>query len=128
MVYIEIVNNEVGLTHLKPFDEKDGLGKTREELEKTGLVLEAEPVAEKIEGKDAVLKYNAETKSLYFEYVDKVPIPKTEMEILQGNVNSLGAQLAQEKLKNMQKDTTIAQLGQEIAKLKLEVISIKGGI
>ncbi len=89
MIYVEIVNNEVGITHLKPFDEKDGLGKTREELEQTGLLLESEPVPEKIEGKDAVLKYNATTKSLYFEYVDKVPVPKTEMELALERIASL---------------------------------------
>jgi len=89
MVYIEIVNNEVGITHLKPFDERDGLGKTREELEKTGLLLESEPIPERIEGKDAILKYNSETKSLYFEYIDKVPTPKTEIELALERIASL---------------------------------------
>ncbi|WP_051824109.1 hypothetical protein [Clostridium sulfidigenes] len=89
MIYVEIVNNEVGITHLKPFDAKDGLGKTREELEQTGLVLESEPVPEKIEGKDAILKYNPTTKSLYYEYVDSVPTPKTDMELALERIASL---------------------------------------
>lgn len=42
-------------------------------------------------------------------------------------IKSLGEQLTQEKLKNIQKDSTIAQLGQELAKVKLEVISMRGG-
>ena len=36
-------------------------------------------------------------------------------------------QLTQEKLKNIQKDSTIAQLGRELANVKLEAINMKGG-
>jgi len=87
MIYIEIdSNNYIIFRHYKPFDEKDGLGKTREELEQTGLVVETLPTPETIEGKVADLKYNPTTKSLYYEYVDKVPTPKTEMELLQEKV------------------------------------------
>lgn len=61
----------------------------------------------------------------YLEYLSQ---EKTEIETLYENVKSLGEQLAQEKLKNIQKDATISQLGQEIASIKLELINIKGGI
>ena len=86
MIYVEIINNEIGMTCYKPFDKKDGLGKTREELEQTGLVVEALPTPETIDGKVANLKYNPTNKSLYFEYVDILPTPKTEMELLQEKV------------------------------------------
>ncbi|WP_042472763.1 XkdW family protein [Bacillus ndiopicus] len=42
-------------------------------------------------------------------------------------VMSLGAQLAQEKIKNMQKDLLINSLGTTVTQLKLEVMSLKGG-
>lgn len=87
MIYVEIINNEIGMTCYKPFDEKHGLGKTKEELEQTGLVVETLPTPEQIEGKVANLKYNPTTKSLYFEYVDILPTPKTEMELLQEKVS-----------------------------------------
>lgn len=54
--------------------------------------------------------------------------PKSQIEEkLPIDVNSLGQQLAMEKLKNIQKDSTINSLGFEVAKLKLEVIQLKGG-
>lgn len=56
-----------------------------------------------------------------------VPIPIVEVPSLEERVLSLGEELAQEKLKNIQKDSTISQLGEELANLKLEVISMKGG-
>jgi len=90
MIYIEIdSNNYIIFRHYKPFDEKDGLGRTREELEQTGMVVETLPTPETIEGKTANLKYNPTTKSLYYEYVDKVPTPKTEMELALERIASL---------------------------------------
>ncbi len=89
MIYVEIINNEIGMTCYKPFDEKHGLGKTKEELEQTGLVVETLPTPEQIEGKVANLKYNPTTKSLYYEYVDKVPVPKTEIELALERIASL---------------------------------------
>ncbi|GEM_PF-1588189 len=57
-----------------------------------------------------------------------VPIPIVEIPSLEERVLSLGEELAQEKLKNIQKDVAISQLGQELASLKLEVINMKGGV
>lgn len=42
-------------------------------------------------------------------------------------VMSLGAQLAQEKIKNIQKDILINSLGATVTQLKFEVMSLKGG-
>jgi len=41
---------------------------------------------------------------------------------------ALGEQLTQEKLKNIQKDSTISQLGEELASVKLQLIQIQGGV
>lgn len=40
---------------------------------------------------------------------------------------ALGEELTLEKLKNIQKDAAISQLGQELASVKLELINMKGG-
>jgi hypothetical protein len=42
-------------------------------------------------------------------------------------INNIGNELAQERLKNTKKDIVINNLGQEISKLKLEIIQLKGG-
>lgn len=42
-------------------------------------------------------------------------------------VTSLGEQLAQEKIKGIQKDLLINSLGETVTQLKLEVMSLKGG-
>lgn len=55
--------------------------------------------------------------------IDTTPQPPTFNEQLA----ALGEQLTQEKLKNIQKDSTIAQLGEELASVKLEFINLKGG-
>ncbi|WP_068983858.1 hypothetical protein [Lysinibacillus xylanilyticus] len=42
-------------------------------------------------------------------------------------VASLGEQLAQEKIKGIQKDLLINSLGETVTQLKLEVMFLKGG-
>ncbi|RIJ63590.1 D-alanyl-D-alanine carboxypeptidase [Rummeliibacillus sp. POC4] len=43
-------------------------------------------------------------------------------------LQSLGFLLAQEKIKNIEKDAKLEQLGQELADLKIEVMALKGGV
>jgi len=47
---------------------------------------------------------------------------------LDEQVSSLGEQLAQEKIKGIQKDLLINSLGQTVTQLKLEVMTLKGGV
>jgi len=46
---------------------------------------------------------------------------------LDEQVASLGEQLAQEKIKGIQKDLIINSLGATVTQLKLEVMALKGG-
>lgn len=46
---------------------------------------------------------------------------------LDEQVASLGEQLAQEKIKGIQKDLLINSLGTTVTQLKLEVMALKGG-
>lgn len=57
----------VGLVHYMPFDEVNGLGKTQEQLQQEGILVEALPEKEDREGYEAELMYNG--TSLYYEYV-----------------------------------------------------------
>lgn len=58
-----------------------------------------------------------------FGELEKVgTIPTTDEQ-----VKSLGEQLAQEKVKNIQKDILINNLGTQLTQLKLDMISMKGG-
>lgn len=43
-------------------------------------------------------------------------------------VSSLGEQLAQEKIKGIQKDLLINSLGETVTQLKLEIMVLKGGV
>ncbi|MFJ6210609.1 XkdW family protein [Lysinibacillus sp. NPDC092081] len=45
----------------------------------------------------------------------------------EGQVLSLGEELAQEKVKNIQKDLLINSLGSQLTQLKLDIITMKGG-
>lgn len=47
---------------------------------------------------------------------------------LDEQVLSLGEQLAQEKIKGIQKDLLFNSLGETVTQLKLEVMALKGGV
>jgi len=61
----------VGFIHHKPFDEKDGLRKTEEELLQIGALVDEIPEPEQREGKIPVMYYNPETNTVYYEYENK---------------------------------------------------------
>lgn len=68
---------KVGFVHNMPFHEQYGMGKTQEELQQIGALVDDIPEPEQIEGKNAVLYYNPETNSVYYEYIDR---PLTDQE------------------------------------------------
>ena len=69
MKFIMVDEDRVVFIHHMPFDPKDCLGKTEEELLEIGYLVESIPEAEAKEGKIPKLHYTAE-KGLYYEYVD----------------------------------------------------------
>lgn len=75
MIFIGLKNNDITTIHHMPFDTRYGLGKTEEELQQEGLLVEELPQAEEMPGKHAVLKYNG--TEIYYEYED-VPLTETE--------------------------------------------------
>lgn len=82
---------KLNYTHYMPFHEKYGLGKTAEELEQEGVLVESIPQPIEQEGKIAILYCNPETKELWYEYED---IPKTPEEMQAEKIAQLEQQLA----------------------------------
>lgn len=109
----------IGFIHYKPFDKIHGLNKSKEQLEKEGVLVESIPELKYTDGKQPIMYYNPIKKELFYEYED---IPKNTEE----NQNETFAKtLAQLTIDNKQKDTVIKNLSQTIAQLTIEVNKIK---
>lgn len=77
-IYIETDENfRVIKIHRAPFDPNNGMGYTREELEKKGFFVEEIPDAANKVGKRAIAMYNPDIKAVYYEYVN-VPLSDRE--------------------------------------------------
>jgi hypothetical protein len=85
LIYCEIRNGEVVYEHYQPFDEKHGLGKTKEELELTGIFVDSLPVNENPLGKTSTLKVDSKTGELYYEYTER------ELTLEEENTNLIAA-------------------------------------
>lgn len=72
--FITVEETRVQLIHYMPFDEKEGLKMTEEELMQIGYLLDEIPEPEPVEGKIPEPHYTPE-KGFWYEYVDA---PKTE--------------------------------------------------
>lgn len=113
---------KIGFIHYDPFNEKYGLHKTKEELQKQGVFVDNIPKEEQ-EGKTAELFYNPVTNECFYEYSDAPKgIPSLEEQI-----NSLGQIVTEEKMKNLQKDKIISSLGTQLAEIKMLIIKLQGG-
>jgi hypothetical protein len=86
MIFLKVEEQKVTLIHYMPFDEKDGLKRTQEELEQEGMLIDNLPEVEQIEGKKPVLYCNPNTKEVWYEHED---IQKTKEELLQDKVTQL---------------------------------------
>lgn len=77
-IYIETDNDfRVTKVHRMPFDPNNGMGYTREELEKKGFFVEEIPDAANKVGRRSIMMYNPDTRSIYYEYVS---IPMSDKE------------------------------------------------
>ncbi|OAJ73534.1 hypothetical protein AYJ08_13965 [Brevibacillus sp. SKDU10] len=78
MIYIEHENSVVTFVHYMPFDEVNGLGKSSEELQTTGLLVDSIPQPE-ANGKIPKLFINPKTQELWYEYTDRPLSPEEEI-------------------------------------------------
>lgn len=83
----------VGFVHYKPFDPIEGLQKTREELEQTGVLVDALPEPELVEGKLPKLIVNRETKEVRYEYEDRPLTAEEKVEQLEQQLFAVTALL-----------------------------------
>ena len=87
-IYIETDENfRVTKIHRMPFDPNNGMGYTREELEKKGFFVEQIPDPINKVGKRSVAMYNPDIKSVYYEYISIPMSDKERIELLEGAVN-----------------------------------------
>lgn len=89
-IYIEIDNNfRVTKIHRMPFDPNNGMGYSREELEKKGFFVNTIPDPVNKTGKRAVAMYNPDTKSIYYEYVNIPMSDKHRIELMENALNTM---------------------------------------
>jgi hypothetical protein len=86
---------KIGFIHYMPFDETNGLGKTKEELLQTGALVELPQEPQPQEGKIPVMYYNSVNNTAYYEMEDIKPQPKTKEEQLQDQVDQLALTVLQ---------------------------------
>lgn len=93
MIFITVNNeNVVDFMHYMPFDNEHGLGKTKEELEIEGFLIETKPqIPENQEGKQATLCFDRTALSFYYKYVD---MPKTPEQLQAERIAQLEADVA----------------------------------
>jgi len=85
----------VGLIHNMPFDPVQGFGKSAEELEQMGVLVDDVPEPQIPEGKQiSGLFVNPATKEVWYEYEDKPLDPEERLQILE----QINAQLLVELL------------------------------
>lgn len=121
MIYLKFEQDgTVSTQHFMPFDERYGLGKTREELEaEGGVFVDTVPEPENRPGKSAVLKYS-EADGLYYEYIDR---PMTQEE----RVDAMQMENADLMFQNAMQDMAISQLQADNAELMLMVANTQLG-
>lgn len=79
-IYIETDENfRVTKIHRMPFDPVNGMGYTREELEKKGFFVDEIPEPVHQVGRRSVAMYNPDSKTVFYEYVG---IPMSDRERL----------------------------------------------
>jgi len=82
MIFIKLQADGINFESINyvPFDEKHGLGKTKEQLQAEGILVETLPEPVMNPGKYAVLKYNPDKKEFYYIYED-IPVSAEQKEL-----------------------------------------------
>lgn len=89
-IYIEVDTNfRITKIHRMPFDINNGMGYTREELEKKGFFVKEIPNPINKVGKRAIAMYNPDNKSVYYEYVSIPLSEKDRLNVMENALNSI---------------------------------------
>lgn len=90
-VYIRVdkKTNLVTFIHKMPFDPINGLGKTRDELSKTGYFVSDFPEPSMKIGKRAIPYYDYEKKEVTYEYQNLPLSEKERLEMMEDAMNEM---------------------------------------
>jgi hypothetical protein len=87
-IYIEVDENfRVTKVHRMPFDPVNGMGYTREELERKGFFVNEIPEPSTQVGKRSVMMYNPDIKGVYYENINIPMSDKERIEYLENALN-----------------------------------------
>ena len=82
-------DNVVEFMNCRPFDPREGMGMSREELLKTGKIVSEIPEPENKLGCQTITKYDSDTNSLYYRY-ETVPLKDSaRIEMLEKAINGI---------------------------------------
>lgn len=90
MVYIRTdETNRIIYCHNQPFDSVNGMGETKDELEKTGYFIDEMPQPKVAIGYRAVPYYNPEARKVTYKYVAAELPNEEKIKLLEGAMNEL---------------------------------------
>lgn len=90
MVYIRTdENNMITYVHSQPFDSVNGLGESREELEKTGYFIDSMPQPQSVMGQRAIPYFNPETKKVSYNYIAAPVSNRERLDSLESALNAV---------------------------------------
>lgn len=118
LIKITDTKYSIGFIHYMPFDAINGLGKTQEQLEQEGILIESVPQSQVIEGKTSIMYVNPVDKLIFYEYED---IPKSKEDLQQ----ELNAKLLKDSASMQIELNSQKQLN---ADLLLKIAKLGGGI
>lgn len=125
MIYLKYDSDyRVVYRHNMPFDAKEGLGKTTEQLEKEGVLVDSIPEASKKDGKDSVMYINPTKKEIYYKYED---VPQTEEDLTKEEIAQLKADNGELLIKQAMQEIELIQSKQDIGELMMKVATLEMG-
>ena len=87
-IYIETDENfRITKIHRMPFDPNNGMGYTKEELERKGFFVNEIPNPVNQVGRRAIAMYNPDNKTVFYEYVNTPMSDKERVEQLENAMN-----------------------------------------
>lgn len=124
-IYIETDENfRVTKIHRMPFDPVNGMGYSREELEKKGFFVNEIPEPKNQIGKRSIAMYNPDTKSIYYEYVSVNLSDKERVEQLENAMNFIfmmrNALYGANPMKNLVLSPLLEEEKQDTVKLSVQ--------
>ena len=89
-IYVEVgKDNIVTMVHRFPFDPKNGLQCTKEELLQKGVFVDDVPEPEHILGKRSILKYDPDNRKVYYDYKTVAVSTSERLDAMESLMNEL---------------------------------------